>query len=124
MANINRDFTINISLSKSPTKGKITIPKQIVFIDTDKYTQNVYLVADINIEDLEFVLAFRDGKELIKLPGASVGANMVEFQFPNLTKAGRYEAEIIAKGNEEILVCDSFTFTVRSSITKGSDING
>ena len=124
MANINRDFTINISLSKSPTKGKITIPKQIVFIDTDKYTQNVYLVADINIEDLEFVLAFRDGKELIKLPGIEAGENMVEFQFPNLTKAGRYEAEIIAKGNEEILVCDSFTFTVRSSITKGSDING
>ena len=121
MVNINRDFTINISLSKSPTKGKITIPKQIVFIDTDKYTQNVYLVADINIEDLEFVLAFRDGKELIKLPGASVGANTVEFQFPNLTEAGKYEAEIVATKDKEILVCDSFTFTVRSSITKGSD---
>lgn len=121
--NINRDYIINISLAKSPTKGKITIPKDIVFYETDRYTQNVYLVADINIEDLEFVLAFRDGKELIKLPGASVGANMVEFQFPNLM-AGKYEAEIVATKDEEILVCDSFTFTVKSSITKGSDING
>ena len=120
--NINRDYIINISLAKSPTKGKITIPKQIVFIDTDKFTQNVYLVADINIEDLEFVLAFRDRKELIKLPGASVGTNIVEFNLPNLTVAGIYEAEIIAtKGNEDILVCDDFTFVVKNSITNRGD---
>ena len=119
--NINRDYIINISLAKSPTKGKITLKKPIVFIDTDRYTQNIYLVADINIEDLQFILAFRVGKELIKLPGASVGANMVEFQFPNLTEAGKYEAEVVATKDKEILVCDSFTFTVRSSITKGSD---
>ena len=118
--NINRDYIINISFS-SPNKGKITIPREIVFIDTDRFTQNVYLVADTDITDLEFILAFRVGKELIKLPGASVGANMVEFQFPNLTEAGKYEAEIVATKDEEILVCDSFTFTVRSSITKGSD---
>lgn len=126
MANINRDYTINITLAKSPTKGKITIPKQIVFIDTDKYTQNIYLVAtDTDIEDLEFILAFRVGKELIKLPGIEAGLNMVEFQLPNLTEAGKYEAEIIAtKGNEDILVCDSFTFTVRNSITNRGDING
>lgn len=117
--NINRDYIINISFS-SPNKGKITIPKPIVFIDTDRFTQNVYLVADTDITDLEFILAFRDRKELIKLPGASVGANMVEFQFPNLM-AGKYEAEVVAIKDEEILVCDSFTFTVRSSITKGSD---
>lgn len=117
--NINRDFIINISLSKSPTKGKITIPKPIVFIDTDRFTQNVYLVADINIEDLEFVLAFRDNNELIQLIGTPVGENTVEFQFPNLTKAGKYLAEIIATRGEEILVCDNFTFTVRKSIVNG-----
>ena len=123
--NINRDYIINISLAKSPTKGKITIPKPIVFYETDRFTQNVYLVAtDTDITDLEFVLAFRDRKELIKLPGIEAGENMVEFQFPNLTKAGRYEAEIIAKGNEEILVCDSFTFTVRNSIINRGDNNG
>ena len=121
MVNINRDYIINISLAKSPTKGRITIPKQIVFIDTDKYTQNVYLVADTDITDLEFVLAFRDGKELIKLPGIPAGLNMVEFQFPNLTKAGKYEAEIVATKGEEILVCDSLTFMVKSSITKGGN---
>ena len=122
--NINRDYIINISLAKSPTKGKITIPKQIVFIDTDKYTQNVYLVADTDIKDLEFVLAFRDGKELIKLPGIEAGENMVEFQFPNLTKAGRYEAEIIATKDEEILVCGDFKFIVKNSIVNGGDNNG
>ena len=119
--NINRDYIINISLAKSPTKGKITLKKPIVFIDTDRYTQNIYLVADTEITDIEFILGFRVGKELIKLPGASVGANMVEFQFPNLTEAGKYEAEVVATKDKEILVCDSFTFTVRSSITKGSD---
>ena len=123
MVNINRDYIINISLAKSPTKGKITIPKQIVFIDTDKYTQNVYLVADTDIKDLEFVLAFRDGKELIKLPGIEAGENMVEFQFPNLM-AGKYEAEIIATKGEEILVCGDFKFTVRNSITNRGDNNG
>ena len=122
--NINRDYIINITLLEAPTKGKITLKKPIVFIDTDRYTQNVYLVADTDITDLEFILAFRVGKELIKLPGASVGANTVEFQFPNLTEAGKYEAEIVATKDKEILVCGDFTFTVRSSITKGSDING
>ena len=117
--NINRDYIINISLAKSPTKGRITIPKSITFINTDRHTQNVYLVADINIEDIEFMLCFRDGKELIKLPGIEAGENMVEFQFPNLTKAGRYEAEIIAVRGEEILVCDSFSFIVRNSIVNG-----
>ena len=121
--NINRDYIINITL-EAPTKGKITLKKPIVFVNTDRFTQNVYLVADTDITDLEFILGFRVGKELIKLIGASVGANMVEFQFPNLTEAGKYEAEIVATKDKEILVCDSFTFTVRSSITKGSDING
>ena len=124
MVNINRDYIINISLAKSPTKGKITIPKQIVFIDTDRFTQNVYLVADTDIADLEFVLAFRDGKELIKLPGIEVSMNTVEFQFPNLTKAGRYEAEIVAIKDKEVLVCDSFKFLVKSSITNRGDNNG
>ena len=119
--NINRDYIINITLANSPTKGKITVKRPIVFVNTDRFTQNIYLVADTDITDLDFILAFTDGKELIKLPGASVGANMVEFQFPNLTEAGKYEAEIVATKDKEILVCDSFTFTVRSSITKGSD---
>ena len=117
--NINRDYIINITL-EAPTKGKITLKKPIVFVDTDRFTQNVYLVADTDITDLEFVLAFRDRKELIKLPGASVGINTVEFQFPNLM-AGKYEAEVVAIKDEEILVCGDFAFTVRSSITKGSD---
>ena len=121
--NINRDYIINITL-EAPTKGKITLKKPIVFIDTDRFTQNIYLVADTDITDLEFILGCRVGKELIKIIGASVGANMVEFQFPNLTEAGKYEAEIVATKDKEILVCGDFTFTVKSSITKGSDING
>lgn len=119
--NINRDYIITISLLEAPTKGKITVKKPIVFVNTDQYTQNIYLVADTDISDLDFILAFRDGKELIKLPGIEAGLNMVEFQLPNLTKAGKYLAEIVATRNEEILVCGDFTFTVRSSITKGSD---
>ena len=121
--NINRDYIINITL-EAPTKGKITLKKPIVFVNTDRFTQNVYLVADTDITDLEFVLGFRVGKELIKLPGASVGANMVEFTFPNLTKAGRYEAEIIATKDEEILVCGDFKFIVKNSIVNGGDNNG
>ena len=118
--NINRDYIINITL-EAPTKGKITLKKPIVFVNTDRFTQNVYLVADTDITDLEFILGFRVGKELIKLIGTPVPINTVEFELPNLTKAGKYEAEIVAIKDEEILVCDSFTFTVRSSITKGSD---
>ena len=118
--NINRDYIINITL-EAPTKGKITLKKPIVFVNTDRFTQNVYLVADTDITDLEFVLAFRDRKELIKLIGTPVGANTVEFELPNLTEAGKYEAEIVATKDKEILVCGDFIFTVKSSITKGSD---
>ncbi len=120
LLNINRDYIININLLAAPTKGKITLKKPIVFVDTDRFTQNVYLVADTDITDLEFVLAFRYNNELIQLHGTSVGANMVEFQFPNLM-AGKYLAEIVATKDKEILVCGDFTFTVKSSITKGSD---
>lgn len=121
--NINRDYIINISLLEAPTKGKITVKKPIVFIDTDRYTQNVYLVANTDITDLEFILAFRDRKELIKLIGTPVGEDTVEFQFPNLT-AGRYDAEIIATKGEEILVCGDFKFIVKTSIINRGDING
>ena len=31
--NINRDYIINITLLEAPTKGKITIPKDIVFYE-------------------------------------------------------------------------------------------
>ena len=122
--NINRDYIINISLAKSPTKGKITIPKSITFIDTDRHTQNIYLIADTEITDLEFILAFRYNNELIKLIGTPVKVNTIEFNLPNLTKAGKYEAEIVATRNEEILVCDSFNFTVRNSIINRGDNNG
>ena len=117
--NINRDYIINISLAKSPTKGKITIPKSITFINTDRFTQNIYLIADVDITNLDFILGFRYNNELIKLTGVPAGTNTVEFNLPNLTVAGRYEAEIVAIRGEEILVCDNFSFVVRNSIVNG-----
>lgn len=119
--NINRDYIINISLAKSPTKGKITIPRPIVFIDTDRFTQNIYLVADTDITDLEFVLAFRVGKELIKLPGTPVGANnIVEFEIPYeyLQVAGRYEAQVVMTVGDDRMNSELFSFTVKNSITR------
>ena len=122
--NINRDYKIYISLLEAPNKGQIKVPKSITFIDTDQYTQNIYLIADTEIIDLEFLLAFRYNNELIKLTGVPAGSNTVEFNLPNLTVAGKYEAEIVAIKGEEILVCDDFTFVVKNSIVNGGGKNG
>ena len=122
--NINRDYIIDITLLEAPTKGKITLKRPITFINTDQYTQNIYLIADTDVTDLQFILAFRYNNELIKLTGVPAGSNTVEFNLPNLTVAGKYVAEIIATKDEEILVCGDFKFIVKNSIVNGGDNNG
>ena len=117
--NINRDYKIYISLLEAPTKGKITTPKDIVFYNTDRHTQNIYLVIDMDVRDLSFILAFRNEKTY-KVAGQMVANNIVEFEIPYeyLQVAGRYEAQVVMTVGDDRMNSEPFTFTVKNSITR------
>ena len=117
--NINRDYIINISLANPVSRGRITTNKQIIFYDTDRYTNNIYLIADVDITDLSFILAFRNEKTY-KVAGQMVANNIVEFEIPYeyLQVAGRYEAQVVMTVGDDRMNSEPFTFTVKNSITR------
>ena len=116
--NINRDYIINIALANPVNRGKITTNKQIYFYNTDKYTQNIYLVCDVDVRNLSFLLAFRNG-EAHKVEGETINPSTVEFNIPYeyLQVIGKYEAQIVVTTEAERLNSEPFSFTVKSSIT-------
>ena len=117
--NINRDYTVNLFLANPVSRGRITTNKQIIFYDTDRYTNNIYLIADVDITDLSFILAFRNEKTY-KVAGQMVANNIVEFEIPYeyLQVAGRYEAQVVMTVGDDRMNSEPFTFTVKNSITR------
>lgn len=117
--NINRDYIINMSLKNPVERGKIILNKQIYFYNTDRYTSNIYLVCDVDVRNLSFLLVFKNG-EAYKVAGNIVGNNMVEFEIPYeyLQVIGRYVAQVVVMTEADRLNSSEFTFTVKNSITR------
>ena len=117
--NINRDYIINISLANPVSRGRITTNKQIIFYDTDRYTSNIYLIADVDITDMSFILAFRN-TETYKVVGEIVGDATIQFDIPYeyLQIPGRYDAQIVVTTEAERMNSEQFTFKVKNSITR------
>ena len=116
--NINRDYIINIALANPVDRGKVRLKKSIVFYNTDRLTQNIYLVCDVDVRDMSFLLAFRNG-EAHKVEGQIVGNDTVEFNIPYeyLQKIGRYDAQIVITIGDDRMNTEPFSFIVKSSIT-------
>ena len=120
--NINRDYEVFLDIKNA----EVTIPRDIVFVDTDKRTSNIY----VHIIQPEFV---GDGYQLrfaIERPDdeiftiiKDIDKNIIEFDLPAEFTAvkGKYIAEFhiikVIDGVEHIKGLDPFSYTVKRSIT-------
>ena len=124
--NINRDYLIKLSLAQSgAARGKLET-SNIVFYTSDRFTQNIFLVSDVDISDLDKIeLLFAINNNIYSVIGTVLDANTVLFDLDSkqLQEVGTYEAIIKLHEGLDILTSDPFTFTVEANLF-GGDTNG
>ena len=120
--NINRDYLIKIFLAESgASRGKIEA-SNILFYTSDRFTQNIFLVSDVDITDLDKIeLLFAINSNKYSVIGTVLDANTVLFDldYHLLQEVGTYEAIIKLHMGEDILTSDPFTFIVEASVLGG-----
>ena len=125
--NINRDYLINLSLAQAgASRGKIEA-SNILFYTSDRFTQNIFLVADADISDLDRIeLLFAINSNKYSVDGTVLDANTVLFDldYQQLQEVGTYEAIVKLHKGEDILTTDPFTFIVEASVLLGGGTNG
>ena len=103
------------------SRGKIEA-SNILFYTSDRYTQNIFLVADTDITDIDKIeLLFAINSNKYSVDGTVLDANTVLFDldYHLLQEVGTYEAIIKLHMGEDILTSDHFTFTVEASVLGG-----
>ena len=120
--NINRDYLIKLSLAQAgASRGKIEA-SNILFFTSDRYTQNLFLVSDVDVSDLDKIeLSFAINNNKYSVIGTVLDSNTVLFDldYKQLQHAGTYEAIITPHMGADILTSDPFTFTVEASVLGG-----
>ena len=120
--NINRDYLIKLYMAEAgASRGKIEA-SNIVFFTSDRYTQNIFLVADADISDLDRIeLLFAINSNKYSVDGTVLDANTVLFDldYHDLQEVGTYEAIVKLHKREDILTSDPFTFIVEASVLGG-----
>ena len=119
--NINRDYLIKLSLAQAgASRGKIEA-SNILFYTSDRYTQNIFLVADTDITDLDKIeLLFAINSNKFRVTGTVLDANTVLFDldYQQLQEVGTYEAIVKLHMGADILTSDPFTFTVEANLLR------
>ena len=124
--NINRDYLIKLSLAEAgASRGKI-LASNIVFYTSDRYTQNIFLVADTDITDIDKIeLLFAINGNNFSVIGTLLDANTVLFDldYHDLQEVGTYRAVISLHMGADILTSDLFKFRVEASVLLGGGNN-
>ena len=124
--NINRDYLIKLSLAQSgASRGKIEA-SNIVFFTSDRYTQNIFLVADTNIADLDKIeLLFAINSNKYSVTGTLLDDKTVLFDldYQQLQEVGTYRAVISLHKEADILTSDLFKFRVEANLLREGDNN-
>ena len=122
--NINRDYLIKLSLAKAgASRGKI-LASNIVFYTSDRYTQNIFLVADTDITDIDKIeLLFAIDGNNFSVIGTLLDSKTVLFDldYQQLQEAGTYRAVISLHMGADILTSDLFKFRVEASVLGGGN---
>ena len=122
--NINRDYLIKLSLAQAgASRGKIEA-SNILFYTSDRHTQNIFLVSDVDISDLDKIeLLFAINKNKFSVTGTVLDSNTVLFDldYQQLQEVGTYEAIIKLHEGSDILTSDPFTFIVEASVLGGGN---
>ena len=122
--NINRDYLIKLSLAQAgASRGKIEA-LNILFFTSDRHTQNIFLVSDVDISGLDKIeLLFAINSNIYSVTGAVLDANTVLFDldYHLLQEVVTYEAIIKLHMGADILTSDPFTFIVEASVLGGGN---
>ena len=120
--NINRDYLIKISLAQSgAAKGRIEA-SNIVFYTSDRFTQNIFLVADTTISGLDKIqLLFGINGNNHSVVGTVLDDRTVLFDldYNLLQEVGTYRAIISLHKGLDTLTSDLFKFTVKANLLGG-----
>lgn len=122
--NINRDYLVKLSLAQAgASRGKIEA-SNILFYTSDRFTQNIFLVADVDISGLDRIeLIFGiDGKNF-RVTGTVLDSKTVLFDldYQQLQTVGTYRAVVKLHKGTDILTSDLFKFRVEASVLGGGN---
>ena len=127
MKNINRDYLVKIFLAKSgASRGRIEA-SNIVFYTSDRYTQNIFLVSDVDISALDKIqLLFGINGNNYSVDGTVLDSKTVLFDldYKQLQTAGTYRAVISLVKGADILTSDLFKFRVEANLLREGGNNG
>ena len=119
--NINRDYLIKLSLAQSgASRGKIEA-SNILFFTSDRHTQNIFLVSDVDITALDKIeLLFAINSNKYSVTGKLLDANTVLFDldYQQLQEVGTYRAVISLHKGADILTSDLFKFRVEANLLR------
>ena len=122
--NINRDYLIKLFMAQSgASRGKIEA-SNIVFYTSDRFTQNIFLVADVDISGLDRIdLMFGINDRYYSVIGKVLDNKTVLFDldYDDLEMVGTYKAVVCLTEGENILTSDPFTFRVEASVLGGGN---
>ena len=125
--NINRDYLVKLSLAEAgASRGKIEA-SNILFFTSDRFTQNIFLVADTDITDLDKIeLLFAINSNKFRVTGTVLDAKTVLFNldYQQLQMVGTYRAVVSLTKGSDILTSDLFKWKVEANLLREGDNNG
>ena len=124
--NINRDYIVKLFMAQSgASRGKIE-SSNILFYTSDRFTQNIFLVADVDISNLDRIdLMFGINDRYYSVIGKVLDDKTVLFDldYDDLDMVGTYRAVVCLTEGANILTSDPFTFRVEANLLRGDDNN-
>ena len=105
------------------SRGKIEA-SNILFYTSDRFTQNIFLVADTNISDLDKIeLLFAINSDKFSVTGTLLDDKTVLFDldYHDLQEVGTYRAVISLHKGTDILTSDLFKFRVEANLLGGGN---
>ena len=105
------------------SRGKIEA-SNILFYTSDRYTQNIFLVADVDITGIDKIeLIFGINGNNFRITGTLLDNKTVLFDldYHDLQEAGTYRAVISLHMGSDILTSDLFKFRVEANLLGGGN---
>ena len=103
------------------SRGKVIEASNIVFYTSDRFTQNIFLVADTNISGLDKIeLLFAIDGNNFRVTGTLLDDKTVLFDldYKQLQEVGTYRAVISLHKDADILTSDLFKFRVEANLLR------
>ena len=119
--NINRDYIVKLFMAQAgASRGKIEA-SNIVFFTSDRFTQRIFLVIDVDITGLDKIeLLFAINSNKYRVTGTVLDDKTVLFDldYNDLQTPGTYRAVISLHKGGDILTSDPFKWKVEANLLR------